>query len=89
MDVLRGVPAGPAPGAAIADAEPASCAPISSFVGRDGDLDRIRSLLGGHRLVTLTGPGGAGKTRLAHEAVRGSGRRVRVAEARESGSRCP
>jgi predicted ATPase/DNA-binding SARP family transcriptional activator len=34
-------------------------------VGRSEDLDRIRRLLGEHRLVTLTGVGGIGKTRLA------------------------
>ncbi|MFG3255363.1 BTAD domain-containing putative transcriptional regulator [Streptomyces sp. NPDC048172] len=40
-------------------------APLTSFVGRDGELRRVRELLTGARLVTLTGPGGAGKTRLA------------------------
>jgi len=44
---------------------------LSSFVGRTHDVDRVRALLGGARLVTLTGPGGAGKTRLAREAVGG------------------
>ncbi len=38
---------------------------LTSFVGRGGELDRLRQLLRTHRLVTLTGPGGAGKTRLA------------------------
>ncbi|HSI93357.1 MAG TPA: AAA family ATPase, partial [Jiangellaceae bacterium] len=42
---------------------------FSSFVGRDGDLDRVVDLLAGARLVTLTGPGGVGKTRLATEAA--------------------
>ena len=35
------------------------------LVGRDDDLARISALLVGERLVTLTGPGGVGKTRLA------------------------
>jgi predicted ATPase/DNA-binding SARP family transcriptional activator len=43
-------------------------APLTSFVGRDADLARLERLLGEARLVTLTGPGGAGKTRLAVEA---------------------
>ncbi|GAA3386426.1 BTAD domain-containing putative transcriptional regulator [Cryptosporangium minutisporangium] len=44
-------------------------AQLTSFVGRDAELDRLRDLLDTHRLVTLTGPGGAGKTRLAIEAA--------------------
>ena len=42
--------------------------PRTSFVGRHDDLARIDALLGDHRLVTLVGVGGAGKTRLAIEA---------------------
>jgi predicted ATPase/DNA-binding SARP family transcriptional activator len=42
---------------------------LTSFVGRDSELDQIGQLLGSHRLVTLTGPGGAGKTRLAIAAA--------------------
>ncbi|GAA2465163.1 BTAD domain-containing putative transcriptional regulator [Winogradskya humida] len=44
-------------------------APVSSFVGREDDLVSVRALLGAHRLVTLTGPGGSGKTRLGVEAA--------------------
>ncbi len=40
-------------------------ASVTSFVGRDEDVARIGKLLGEGRLVTVTGPGGAGKTRLA------------------------
>lgn len=41
---------------------------LSRFVGRDRELDEVARLLGTERLVTLTGPGGSGKTRLAVEA---------------------
>ena len=41
---------------------------VSSFVGREVDLRAVRGLVGAHRLVTLTGPGGSGKTRLSVEA---------------------
>ena len=40
-------------------------AEMSSFIGREGVLGRARELLTGTRLLTLTGPGGTGKTRLA------------------------
>ena len=43
-------------------------APLTSFIGRERDLSRLGRLLGGARLVTLTGTGGTGKTRLALEA---------------------
>ena len=42
---------------------------LTSFVGRDEELKRIGKLLDASRLVTLVGPGGAGKTRLAGEAA--------------------
>jgi DNA-binding SARP family transcriptional activator len=44
-------------------------APLTSFVGRDADLTRIEALLAAGRLVTVLGPGGSGKTRLAVEAA--------------------
>ena len=52
-------------------------APLTSFVGRDDDLARIGTLLANGRLVTVVGPGGAGKTRLALEAVRRNGHEYR------------
>ncbi|MCM3849739.1 winged helix-turn-helix domain-containing protein [Pseudonocardia sp. DR1-2] len=53
---------------------------LTSFVGREKDLDRVRALLGSTRLVTVVGPGGAGKTRLSQEAVRDVGTAVAVVE---------
>ena len=44
-------------------------AQITSFVGRETELARLAGLLGEVRLITLTGPGGTGKTRLAIEAA--------------------
>ena len=38
--------------------------PLTSFVGREGELAQAKRLLQGSYLVTLTGPGGSGKTRL-------------------------
>lgn len=43
---------------------------LTSFVGRERELRGIRALLSSTRLVTLTGPAGAGKTRLGIEAAR-------------------
>ncbi len=39
--------------------------PLTSFIGRERDQDAVCELLTGSRLVTLVGPGGCGKTRLA------------------------
>ncbi|GAA0599273.1 BTAD domain-containing putative transcriptional regulator [Kutzneria viridogrisea] len=61
LDVLGGEPVDYAP----------LPAQLTSFVGREQDLARVGALLAEHRLVTLTGPGGTGKTRLAVEAACG------------------
>jgi predicted ATPase/DNA-binding SARP family transcriptional activator len=54
-------------------------APLTEFVGRAPERERLRALLASARLVTLVGPGGAGKTRLALEGVReGRARREAV-----------
>jgi predicted ATPase/DNA-binding CsgD family transcriptional regulator len=42
---------------------------LTSFVGRAGAVDEVAGLLGEFRLVTVTGPGGVGKTRLAGEVA--------------------
>jgi predicted ATPase len=42
---------------------------FTSFVGREADVDRCLDALDSHRLVTLTAPGGMGKTRLAIEVA--------------------
>ncbi len=48
----------------------ATCAaPLTTFVGRDDDLARLIEVTRTRRLVTLIGPGGAGKTRLAVETA--------------------
>ncbi|HEY1174665.1 MAG TPA: BTAD domain-containing putative transcriptional regulator, partial [Phytomonospora sp.] len=45
-------------------------APVGALIGRDAALEAVRAGLTASRLVTLTGPGGVGKTRLAVEAGR-------------------
>ncbi len=77
LAILRGeLPTGPpvsaSPPAArqTAAASPPGNLPaqLTSFVGRDSELGLVSGLLAGSRLITLTGPGGAGKTRLSIEA---------------------
>ncbi len=59
----------PPPGAATEPSRPGNLrARLTSFVGRDADIGTIRGDLAAARLVTLLGPGGAGKTRLSQEA---------------------
>ena len=55
-----------APGARVTGNLPAE---LTSFVGRRGEVAEVRRLLAGSRLVTLTGVGGVGKTRLALRAA--------------------
>jgi len=60
---------------ALTPSEPGRPAPrlrsrsLTSFIGRDPELATVRELLGSQRLVTVTGVGGAGKSRLAVEAA--------------------
>jgi predicted ATPase/DNA-binding SARP family transcriptional activator len=63
LDVLRGV-----------ESEPPSKSsrlpqPLTACIGRESELEALATLLKANRLVTLTGPGGTGKTRLAIEAA--------------------
>lgn len=60
----------PSPGPLPAAVRPPLPLRLTSFLGRDEDLVRIHMLLADHRLVTVLGPGGVGKTSLALEAVR-------------------
>jgi predicted ATPase/tetratricopeptide (TPR) repeat protein len=62
------VPSSPGVGAVHRRRLPAS---LTSFVGRDGELQELLGLVHRTRLVTLTGPGGVGKTRLALETAAG------------------
>jgi MoxR-like ATPase len=54
-------------------------APLTSFVGRRTEIEAAAGLLERHRLVTLTGPGGTGKTRLAAQVAVGQADRHRRA----------
>ncbi|CRK57362.1 Signal transduction response regulator / Disease resistance domain-containing protein [Alloactinosynnema sp. L-07] len=58
----------------------ARAAPVTTLVGRTRELADIGRLLGRARLVTLTGPGGCGKTRLAVSAAERAGRRVAMVD---------
>lgn len=75
-ELLRQEPAPAAGPPAPAVAAPAPVAPLgnlrarlTSFVGRERDMEALRGDLARGRLVTLLGPGGAGKTRLSQEAA--------------------
>ncbi len=46
-------------------------AQVTSFIGREAELAEVRRLITAGRLVTLTGPGGAGKTRLGLQVAAG------------------
>jgi predicted ATPase/DNA-binding winged helix-turn-helix (wHTH) protein len=74
---IRILPANPDERAGAGAAEPKSALPptnvpepISELIGRDDELREILSLAAAHRLVTLTGPGGIGKTHLSLEVAR-------------------
>ena len=58
------------PAAARQDAPQNLPIALTSFIGRSAELEAVSTLLQAHRLVTLTGVGGVGKTRLALEVTR-------------------
>ncbi|MFI1154268.1 AfsR/SARP family transcriptional regulator [Streptomyces sp. NPDC020817] len=65
-----GAPGGAPPAGAAGSARPGNLrVRLTSFVGREADIRVIGEDLGRARLVTLLGPGGAGKTRLSQEAA--------------------
>jgi len=65
------VAAAPAPATPAPTATPTPLpAPVTSLIGRADELDAIRARLSTDRLVTILGPGGAGKTTLAVETAR-------------------
>lgn len=49
---------------------------LTSFVGRREELARLRAMVSASRLITITGPGGTGKTRLAEELAAGLSRSI-------------
>lgn len=53
---------------------------LTSFIGREAQIVEIRGMLARHRLVTLTGAGGSGKTRLAIQIAREFGDDVRYVD---------
>ncbi|MET0234394.1 MAG: BTAD domain-containing putative transcriptional regulator [Kibdelosporangium sp.] len=70
LRLLRHDPHTTAPGNSATTRPSSLPAPLTSFIGRDEVLARITALLSSGRLVTVLGPGGAGKTRVAVEAAR-------------------
>jgi predicted ATPase/DNA-binding SARP family transcriptional activator/tetratricopeptide (TPR) repeat protein len=69
LSILRGKGAPPAHADLPPELRTNLPAPLTSFVGREEEIRRVGELLATARLVTLTGPGGTGKTRLASEAA--------------------
>lgn len=69
-DLLARQPTAPARPAEVATGAAAFPNPLSSLVGREVELERIIALLDMNQLVTMTGLGGCGKTRLAIETGR-------------------
>lgn len=68
LDVLRGEGAQPPPQRPVGETR--LPVPLTELVGREADVERVRELLDRARLVTVVGPGGVGKTRVAVESAR-------------------
>ncbi|MFJ8029504.1 BTAD domain-containing putative transcriptional regulator [Streptomyces sp. NPDC096032] len=68
-ELLNATPPEPTPEAAPQPRPGNLPARLTSFVGREADIEAIGADLAAARLVTLLGPGGAGKTRLSQEAA--------------------
>jgi non-specific serine/threonine protein kinase len=66
VQIVGEVPAGSVPADRVHNL-PVS---LTSFLGRTSESARMQAMLARHRLVTVTGPGGSGKTRLAVEVAR-------------------
>lgn len=69
-EILAGYPPAPSTAGAPASEPPETGVhnlpgSLTSFIGRERERVEIRNMLGASRLLTLTGPGGGGKTRLA------------------------
>ena len=82
LAVITGTPppaTAPASSPALGAGGSPVAARLTSFVGRESELERVAELLSDHRLVTLIGAGGAGKTRLATELADGWSARGRGA----------
>jgi predicted ATPase/DNA-binding SARP family transcriptional activator len=70
LEVLRGqVRPAPGPGDGGRRRRGNLRAQLTSFVGREAEIEQLIAALGSFRLVTLAGPGGAGKTRLAAQVA--------------------
>ena len=67
QDAALELDAPPAPRRPAAAAAPSLPAPPTGLVGRAAELDAVSAVLREHRLVTILGPGGVGKSRLALE----------------------
>jgi DNA-binding winged helix-turn-helix (wHTH) protein len=63
MQAVAGTPAAPRPSTNLPE-------PVSELIGRDLELEEILGLTAAHRLITLTGAGGIGKTRLGLAVAR-------------------
>lgn len=71
------------PALLLADGPSPTARPLSAFLGRAAELDVLDRLVTAHRLVTLVGPAGVGKTRLAVEYAADHAWFIRLADTTE------